>query len=139
MPRIRKSTIILAVCTAIALVACGAPASDRADAEHTATVQALLPTAPATQPAAAQPASPTPPSQPAMPTHTAVSATDPPPAPTYTPRPLPTYTPRPAPVPAGEGVRSESFRFEAQTLDGSVFKLADTYGTPTLLVFWAPW
>ena len=139
MPRIRKLTLILAVCAGIALVACGAPASDRADAQHSATVQALLPTAAATQPAAAQPAAPTQPSQPATPTNTAVPATDPPPPPTYTPRPLPTYTPRPAPAPAGGGERSEGIPFQAQTLDGSVFNLADTYGTPTLLVFWAPW
>ena len=82
---------------------------------------------------------------PATPTDTPAPATDTPvrvintPEPTYTPRPLPTYTPRPTPVPASERERAQGVPFQAETLDGSVLTLSDTYGTPTLLAFWAPW
>ena len=139
-------TLVAAICVSASLLACAAPSSDEPDAEHAATVRALLPTSeslPAT-PARSDTAIP-PTDAPATPTDTPALATDTPvpvintPEPTYTPRPLPTYTPRPTPVPASERERAQGVPFQAETLDGSVLTLSDTYGTPTLLAFWAPW
>ena len=139
-------TLVAAICVSASLLACAAPASDAPDAEYAATVQALLPTSessPATSSRSDTAAPPT--DAPATPTDTQAAATDMPnpaantPAPTYTPRPLPTYTPRPVPLPAGERERAAAVPFQAQTLDGSMLSLTDTYGTPTLLAFWAPW
>ena len=128
-------TLLAAICVSAALLACAAPSSNAPDAEYAATVQALLPTsAPASRSDTAVP----PTTASATPTDTPMPVTD---AlePTYTPRPLPTYTPRPVPLPAGERERAAAVPFQAQTLDGSTLSLPDTYGTPTLLAFWAPW
>lgn len=114
-------TLVAAICVSASLFACAAPASDGPDAEYAATVEVLLPT-----------------SAPASRSDTAIPPTDTL-EPTYTPRPLPTYTPRPVPLPAGERERAAAVPFQAQTLDGSMLSLPDTYGTPTLLAFWAPW
>ena len=114
-------TFVAAICVSASLLACAAPASDGPDAEYSATVEVLIPT-----------------SAPASQSDSAVSPTNTP-APTYTPRPLPTYTPRPVPLPAGDQERAEAVPFQALTLDGSTLSLPDTYGTPTLLAFWAPW
>ena len=100
-------------------------ASPTADVDHAATVEALLPTAEPTEPPAA--ADPT------------VASADTPAAPTYTPRPRPTYTPRPAPTRAGSGERAAATPFQAELLDGTEITLSDTFGTPTLLAFWAHW
>ena len=128
-------TLVAAICVSAALLACAAPASDGPDAEYSATVEVLLPTsAPASRSDTAVPPS----AAPVTPTNMPISATDTL-EPTYTPRPLPTYTPRPVPLPAGERERAEAVLFQAQTLDGSMLSLPDTYGTPTLLAFWAPW
>ena len=59
--------------------------------------------------------------------------------PTYTPWPQPTYTPRPAPAGATPDERPPAPLFQATTLDGSEFILADAIGKPTLIAFWAPW
>ena len=127
--------------------ACTAPPPDGSDAESAARVDVLLPTSAALAP----PVSPTaaavaPTEAPAAPANTSLQPTDTPappaetPAPpTFTPRPLPTYTPRPVPLPAGERERGDATPFQAQTLDGSEIVLSDTFGTPTLLAFWAPW
>lgn len=53
----------------------------------------------------------------------------------------PTATPAPTPRPAlsvGDTL-PEAPLFAGQLLDGSEYYLADSIGTPTLLVFWAPW
>ncbi len=139
-------TLVAVICVSAWLLACAAPSSDGPDAEYAATVQALLPTSessPAT-PSRSDTAIPLT-DAPATSTDRPLRATDTPvpvintPEPTYTPRPLPTYTPRPAPVPASERERTQGVPFQAETLDGSVLTLTDTYGTPTLLAFWAPW
>ena len=142
MPHIRRLTPIAAIAivvwASVWLVACAPSSTDapHSEPEYAATVQVLLPTAEPTEP---------PPTQTNTP---AASTTDPSPvptdtptamAPTYTPRPLPTYTPRPTPPQAGDTERSPAVPFQAQTLDGSLLSLPDTYGTPTLLAFWAPW
>ena len=132
--------ILAATCLVMSLLACTATPPDRSDAESAARVDTLLPTSAPAAPAVAQSdsaASPT--DAPAAPTNTPVLATDTPVPPTYTPRPLPTYTPRPVPVPAGERERTDAIPFQAQSLDGSELVLSDTFGTPTLLAFWAPW
>ena len=144
MARIRKLMAAFSVCAVaclgLFLVACAAPSANQPDAEYSATVPALVPTSEAVSQSTSESATSIPPTVTSpSPADTAVPPTDPPPPPTYTPRPLPTDTPRPAPVPAGDGARSESTPFQAQALDGSVINLSDTYGTPTLLAFWAPW
>ena len=137
MQCIRRLTAIFAVVAATCIImssfGCGAPPPDGPDAESAARVDALLPTAEPVAPAVAR-------------AYTAVSPTNDPAAPintpvppTYTPRPLPTYTPRPVPIPAGEGERTQAIPFQAQSLDGAEVNLPDTFGTPTLLAFWAPW
>lgn len=141
--RARKFTAVLAIvalaCFGSLVVACGASSTAQSDPEYGATVQALLPTLEATHAAVAQNATTTPPTQPSTSqTDTPASVANPP-SPTYTPRPLPTYTPRPTPPPAEASDRSRATPFHAMTLDGSELNLADTYGTPTLLAFWAPW
>ena len=95
------------------------PDGPTADADHAATVEALLPTAAPTVAASA-------------PADTAAT-------PTYTPRARPTYTPRPAPTQAGDGELVAAIPFRAELLDGTEIALSDTLGTPTLLAFWAPW
>ncbi|MCY3691510.1 MAG: hypothetical protein OXH30_05865, partial [Chloroflexi bacterium] len=42
-------------------------------------------------------------------------------------------------APLAAGQREESIAFQAQSLDGRPISLGDSYGSPTLLVFWAPW
>lgn len=113
--------VLLLGCTALPNRAAGAP-------DHAATVDALLPTA--------EPAEPTVAPTMADPT---TAPTDPPPPPTYTPRPPPTYTPRPAPTPESDGERTVAIPFQAELLDGSKITLSDTFGSPTLLAFWAHW
>lgn len=53
--------------------------------------------------------------------------------------PPPTYTRRPSPTKPSAGERAPSIPFQARTLDGSTFELSQTFGTPTLIAFWAPW
>ena len=145
--RYLSAIIALAISCAF-MLGCAASAVDSADAKHSATVQALLPTSEPTGPPptattearGARAYTPTPAaatSTPAAPTPT--PAADTPARPTSTPVPQPTYTPRPTPPPAGEAERDEGILFQAQTLDGSVINLSDTRGTPTLLAFWAHW
>ena len=61
------------------------------------------------------------------------------PRPTYTPWPQPTYTPRPTQARSTPDERPPAPLFQATTLDGSEFILADAIGKPTLIAFWAPW
>ena len=104
------------------------PSSPSAEADHATTVEALLPTAAPTEPPTAT----------AM-ADPAVVPTDTPAPPIYTPRPRPTYTPRPVPTREGDGERTAATPFQAKLLDGTEITLSDTFGTPTLLAFWAPW
>ncbi len=54
--------------------------------------------------------------------------------------PQPSYTPTLTAQPADDaGEQRPSILFAGQLLDGSAFDLNNTIGTPTLLVFWAPW
>ena len=131
--------VVVAICAGVLLVACGTSQQPTPGSEHATRVDALLPTSEPLAPAA--PASAVAPAtdSPAAPTDTPVPATNTPAPPTYTPRPLPTYTPRPIPLPSGEGERGDATPFQAQTLDGAELVLTDTFGTPTLLAFWAPW
>ena len=115
---------LLAVCAT--LIGCNRTPAENPGGDYGATVEALLPTADPTAPPA-----PTP-------TATAIPPTDTP-APTYTPRPQPTYTPWPTPTKATTEDRQPAIPFNAQMLDGSEFSLSDSYGSPTLLAFWAPW
>ena len=115
------------------LVGCAAPAEQPATPDYEATVRLLLPTAEPTEP----------PTPTAMPTPESPTATS---RPTDTPEPTatlrPTYTPRPMPAPAGSGGASErepAIPFHAHLLDGGELALPETFGTPTLLAFWAPW
>ncbi len=123
--------IILALGTI--LVSCAAPAEQPATPDYQATVQILLPTAEPTEP----------PTPAAMPTPESPTATS---RPADTPEPTanlrPTYTPRPLPAPAesdGSSEREPAIPFHAHLLDGSELALPETFGTPTLLAFWAPW
>ncbi len=109
------------------LLGCTSPSSGApAVIDHGATVDAMLPTAAPTEPPTAM-ADPT------------VMPTDTPAPPTYTPRPRPTYTPRPVPTREGDGERIAATPFQAELLDGTEITLSETFGTPTLLAFWAPW
>ena len=127
------AALALALAVAVFLVGCEAPAERASEPDHAATVQVLLPTAEPTEP-------PTP-----TVALTAAESGAPPPPPTYTPRPMPTdtlrptYTPRPAPTQVSGGERQPSIAFQARLLDGTEMALPDTFGTPTLLAFWAPW
>ena len=56
-----------------------------------------------------------------------------------TAKPADTPTPLPTPTPFGADERTEAPLFVSKLLDGSAYDLADTKGSPTLLVFWAPW
>ena len=142
LPGFKLPVLLFIAVVMLAIAGCGGlPASSGGAApamDYDATVQALLPTAPAT-------ATPAP-----IPTATAAGAADTPPAPfvatprpTYTPRARPTYTPHPTPTRgalAGDGRgREAATPFAAYLLDGSQLALADTLGAPTLLAFWAPW
>ena len=144
LPGFKLPFLLFIAVIMLAIAGCGGlPASSGGSAPATnyeATVQALLPTAPATATATATPA----------PIPTATGAADTPPAPfaatprpTYTPRARPTYTPHPTPTRgalAGDGRgREAATPFAAYLLDGSQLALADTLGAPTLLAFWAPW
>ncbi len=124
MLRIALAVAVVALCAAT--IGCNQTATDTPAGDYGATVEALLPTAEPTAP-------PT-----LTPTPSPVPATDTP-APTYTPRPRPTYTPWPTPTEATTEDRQPAIPFNAQMLDGSEFSLPDSYGTPTLLAFWAPW
>ena len=142
LPGFKLPFLLFIAVVMLAIAGCGGlPASSGGAApatDYDATVQALLPTAPAT-------ATPAP-----IPTATAAGGADMPPAPfaatprpTYTPRARPTYTPHPTPTRgalAGDGRgREAATPFAAYLLDGSQLALADTLGAPTLLAFWAPW
>ena len=144
LPGFKLPFLLFIAVVMLAIAGCGGlPASSGGAApatDYDATVQALLPTAPATATATPAP----------IPTATAAGAADTPPAPfvatprpTYTPRARPTYTPHPTPTrpaPAGEvNGREAAVPFAAYLLDGSQLALADTLGAPTLLAFWAPW
>ena len=130
-----SSCALLALILALGaiLVGCDAPAEQSATPDYQATVQILLPTAEPTEP----------PTPTAMPTPESPTATSPPtdaPEPTATLRP--TYTPHPLPAPAATGASSErepAIPFHAHLLDGGELALPETFGTPTLLAFWAPW
>lgn len=121
--------LLLVVATLIlcaAAVGCNQAPEQTPASDYGATAEALLPTADPTVP-------PTPTLAP-----TPVPLTDTP-APTYTPRPQPTYTPWPTPTRATTEDRQPAIPFNAQTLDGSEFSLPESFGSPTLLAFWAPW
>ena len=45
----------------------------------------------------------------------------------------------PTPALGGAGPRLPAPMFTGALLDGNEYRLADTLGTPTLLMFWAPW
>ena len=123
--------IILAL--GVILVSCASPAKQSATPDYQATVQILLPTAEPTEP-------PTPTAVPTPESSTATSRPTDTPEPTATLRP--TYTPRPLPAPAESGGSSErepAIPFHAHLLDGGELALPETFGTPTLLAFWAPW
>lgn len=107
-------------------IGCEQTPAERQSTDYSATVEAMLPTADPTVPATLTP----------LPT--AVPPTDTP-APTYTPQPQPTYTPWPTPTKATTENRQPAIPFNAKTLDGSEFSLPDSYGSPTLLAFFAPW
>ena len=121
---VRMTLVVAAVALLAATVGCSQNASDAPAGDYGATVEALLPTAEPTLPPTLTPT-------PVPPTDT--------PAPTNTPRPQPTYTPRPAPTLPTTESRHPAISFDAQMLDGSEFSLPDSYGSPTLLAFWAPW
>ena len=144
VPSNLRSAPFLAAVWSIAAVAlligCGGSTMPATPQDYEATVQLLLPTAEPTEPPTAT-AEPTATSAPS-PTATAepTIALPPPPslaAATATVRP--TYTPRPPPTQPGSGERQPAILFQAQMLDGSEVSLPDTFGTPTLLAFWAPW
>ena len=121
-------SLVPVLAVSILLLGCGTSDSQPAPPDYQATVQLLLPTAEPTEP-------PTP----------TVKPTDTVPPPTYTPIPTltatarPTYTPRPSPTQVGAGERQPAITFQARLLDGTDLTLPDTFGTPTLLAFWAPW
>ena len=46
---------------------------------------------------------------------------------------------RQPPTPDGADQRPPAPTFAGALLDGNEYRLADTLGTPTLLMFWAPW
>lgn len=124
---LHRLVLVVAFLTACAmLIGCSQRAAEHPADDYGATIEALLPTADPTAPPA-----PTP-------TATAIPPTDTP-APTYTPRPQPTYTPWPTPTKATTEDRQPAIPFNAQMLDGSEFSLPESYGSPTLLAFWAPW
>ena len=150
--RSSKSATILAIAALACLLVAGCTAPPPAPVDSSATVEALLPTMDPPTPAATEtePAVAATDSTPGDPASTDAApmnaaspplptATDAPASPTYTPRPPPTYTPRPAPESAADGERPPAILFQAELVDGTVLDLADTYGTPTLLAFWAPW
>ncbi len=45
----------------------------------------------------------------------------------------------PTPTPAGADQRAPAPMFAGTFMDGNDYRLEDTVGTPTLLMFWAPW
>ncbi len=134
-----------------------------------ATVQAALRSLENTQlPTVAQSADPTTaPVQPATPATVpnAVSSSSPPSDATHTPTPRlaatatamssPTSPPTvevtptaeivrstavlPTATPEGAGQRAPAPMFAGTFMDGNDYQLDDTVGTPTLLMFWAPW
>ena len=130
---------VAAICAGVLPIACGASQQPTPGSEHATRVDALLPTSEPLAPPAAASADAPAGDSPVAATGAPAQATHTPVPPTYTPRPLPTYTPRPIPLPGGEGERSDAAPFQAQTLDGTELVLTDTFGTPTLLAFWAPW
>ena len=148
--RLRLGIPALAVLAALGVMlllsGCATGAAEPGSVNPGATLAAALPTEP--PPATPIPPTSTPPATAIPPTSTPPPTAIPPtstPPPTYTPRPRPTYTPRPAPTRAGEGEsegegeRQPAAPFRAHLLDGSELALSDTFGTPTLLAFWAPW
>lgn len=118
--------VVLAVAVCATLLGCNRTTVVTPSTDYSATVEALLPTA--------EPMVP--------PTPTPAATSDPSidtPAPTFTPRPRPTYTPWPTPTKATTEDRQPAIPFNAQMLDGTEFSLPDSYGSPTLLAFFAPW
>ena len=118
----RLAVVVAALALCAAAIGCGQTPAATPAGDYSATVEALLPTADPTVP----------------PTATSTPPTDTP-APTYTPRPRPSYTPWPTPTRATTENRQPAIPFNAQMLDGSEFSLPDSYGSPTLLAFFAPW
>lgn len=47
--------------------------------------------------------------------------------------------PLPSPTPDGADLRLPAPMFAGTFLDGNEYRLEDTMGSPTLLMFWAPW
>lgn len=142
MPRTWGPMAVFAIvmaCCGLFAVGCGASSTSQSEPAYVATVPALLPTTDPTRVENTQSAAAPATTLSSGPTTESPAPATNPPAPTYTPRPLPTYTPRPTPLPANSSNRSQSTRFQATTLDGVEINLTETYGTPTLLAFWAPW
>ena len=125
-PLLRLLFVVVALALSAVAIGCNQTPAETPASNYGATVEALLPTADPTVPP-----TPTPASTPVPPADT--------PAPTYTPRPQPTYTPWPTPTMATAENRQPAIPFNANMLDGSEFSLPDSFGSPTLLAFWAPW
>ena len=123
------TAVIVAATLCILLAACAGNPSAPPTPDYSATVAAALPTADPTVPPT--PTATTEPTNSPEPTATL--------APTYTPRPAPTYTPHPTPTKATSDERQPAVLFSARMLDGTDLVLSDTFGSPTLLAFWAPW
>ena len=128
---------VLVIFACVLVMACTATPPEQS--HSSVTVEALLPTALATEPTPPQADTSTAESTSVEPPTDAPAPTDTAAPPTFTPRPLPTYTPRPVPQQATEADRPTGASFQAQLLDGTMLSLADTRGAPTLLAFWAPW
>ena len=122
------SMAALAVC--LALMACQQTNSEATPSGYTATPDQSLLTYNLTFPTTHGPIAVT---------ITPAPTLAPTPAPTYTSSPDPTYTPHPGIDTAATEDRPPAHPFSAQTLDGQQFSLEETYGSPTLIAFWAPW
>lgn len=85
--------------------------------------------APAVAPLAAAPPDPTHTAPPLVVTPAAISTSPPSPPPPTTA----------TPTPPGAELRPPAPMFAGTFMDGNDYRLEDTVGTPTLLVFWAPW
>ncbi len=123
-PPLRLLLVVVALAMSAVAIGCDQTPAETPASNYGATVEVLLPTAEPTVP-------PTPAPTPVQPTDT--------PAPTYTTRSQPTYTPWPTPTMATAENREPAIPFNANMLDGSEFSLPDSFGSPTLLAFWAPW
>ena len=140
LQRTAFSMAALAVC--IALMACQQTNAEAPPSSYTATPDERLltynPTLPTTDGPIAVTITPAPTPAPTL-APTLASTLAPTLAPTYTSSPDPTYTPQPAIGTATTEDRPPAHPFSAQTLDGQQFSLEETYGSPTLIAFWAAW